>query len=99
MSADQPTPRPPCRDAADSVTCQRCVDFLLDYLDGLLPEGDRFRFESHIAFCKDCEVFLSNYRKALALSSELGRDRRTADTAEAPQALIDAILRARKHSH
>lgn len=108
------TPRPaPCPRAAQSVSCQHCVDFLLDYIDGQLAEDERFKFESHIAFCRDCEVFLENYREACRLTSRLqpaetegvdaGSGRGDCSAAgrleDVPESLIQAILRARRHDH
>lgn len=99
MSQNTPNSRPPCPDAANSVTCEGCVEFLLDYVDGVLPEAERFKFESHIAFCKDCEVYLDNYKKAAAAAASAGKQDRSRAAAEVPEALIQAILRTRKHSH
>lgn len=94
-----PESRRPCPDAANSVTCQDCVEFLIDYLDGRLSESEKFRFESHIALCRDCEVYLANYRKAIELTSQAGGWMRTRSAPPAPEALIQAILRARSHEH
>lgn len=99
MTDQVPNARPPCPDAANTVSCQDCVEFLIDYLDGQLPEAEKFKFESHIAFCKDCEVYLENYRKAAAIAAGAGRQDRTKAAAEVPEALIQAILRTRKHEH
>lgn len=98
-TGDGATRRPPCPEAATSVTCEHCVEFLLDYLDGRLPEPERFRFESHVALCRDCQVYLENYRQAAALAGELARDRSRDIPPEVPEGLVDAILRARRHEH
>lgn len=99
MTTNEPKSRPPCPDAAGSVTCEQCVEFLLDYVDGLLPDAEKFKFESHVAFCKDCEVYVENYRKASLLTAGLGRAERVRAATAVPEGLIDAILRARKHGH
>ncbi len=96
MTPRDSAPRPPCPDAGKTVTCQECVDFLLDYVDGLLPEEQRFKFESHVAFCEDCQVFLDNYRKTASMTAGLGRDERAAATGGIPTGLIKAILEARR---
>lgn len=96
--AARPGTRPPCADVAKGVTCEQCVNFLLDYLDGALPPDERFRFESHIAFCADCEIYLENYRKVAALCHGCGCVERLAQT-PAPEKLIQAILQARAHGH
>lgn len=93
----QPDPaRQPCPKAAGLVSCEHCVEFLLDYLDGRLSDEERFKFESHIAFCGDCKVFLDNYRKAAALTQSLTRDERVRAAGPVPEELVRAILAARK---
>lgn len=99
MSSGTPNPRPPCPNAANSVTCEDCVEFLMDYIEGKLPETETFKFESHIAFCRDCKVYLDNYRKAAALATGAGKQEPARASPEVPEALIQAILKARKHSH
>ena len=88
--------RPPCPDAAKTVSCRDCAEFLLDYIEGLLPEDQRFKFDSHIAFCRDCEVYLDNYRKAAALTVGLARGERIQANTHVPEGLVEAILKARK---
>ena len=88
--------RPPCSILAQKVTCQECVDVLLEYVDGLLSPEQQFQFESHLAFCPDCETFVANYRKASKLAGQAGDSLRAAATEPLPAALADAILKARK---
>jgi anti-sigma factor RsiW len=77
------------------MTCRHCVDFLLDYIDGLLPGDQRAAFDAHLSICPDCTTYLDNYRKAAALTAGLGReDRRAGD--QVPAGLVEAILKARK---
>ncbi|MCE2966011.1 MAG: anti-sigma factor family protein [Phycisphaerales bacterium] len=102
MSANTPEPtRPPCPDAARTITCQQCVEFILDYIDGVLPADVRFKFESHIAFCRDCEIYIENYRKAAELARAAGAPSRPGGESDgslrvtpAPKHLVDAILRS-----
>lgn len=92
MSA--PEPKDPCAKAGAAVTCEQCVEFLLDYVDGILPGDVKFQFESHLAFCPDCTTYLDNYRKAAALTQGAGLEAR-ALPADVPAGLIEAILKAR----
>ena len=39
--AGTPSCRPPCPDAAKTISCEDCAEFLLDYIDGALPEDQR----------------------------------------------------------
>jgi len=88
----------PCAKTAKTVSCEHCVDFLLDYVDGKLLADEQFRFESHIAYCGECETYVDNYQQTAQLARETGQDLREAkaQAGEIPQALVDAILKARK---
>ncbi len=90
------SPRPPCPKAAGSVSCQHCVDFLLDYFEGTLPKDQRFTFDSHLAFCSDCAVYVQNYGKAMALTAGLALQRPSSLPGPVPTGLVEAILDASK---
>ena len=55
-------------------TCQDCIDFIVDYLDGQLPEADRERFEDHLWRCPPCIEYLNSYRETVRLAKEAGRE-------------------------
>jgi len=91
---DEPKRREPCPKAAGEVTCEHLAEFLMDYVDGRVPDEQRFVFDSHIAFCKDCDVYVANYRHTLELTRDLAAP--TAPCEPMPEALKSAILAARK---
>jgi anti-sigma factor RsiW len=91
---DEPVRREPCIDAAWKVTCEHLAEFLMEYVDGRVPDEERFVFDSHIAFCKDCEVYVTNYRHTLDLTRDLAAPGTSAEPM--PEALVRAILAARK---
>ncbi len=86
----------PCPHGPDAITCQQCVDFLLEYVDDRLPTEQRARFDAHVAACAACERFLGNYRDAAALAREAGRELDRVEPAALPPELVEAILRARR---
>jgi anti-sigma factor RsiW len=90
----EPVRREPCIDAARGVTCEHLAEFLMEYVDGRVPDEERFVFDSHIAFCKDCEVYVANYRHTLELTRDLAAS--GAPSEPMPDALVRAILAARK---
>ncbi len=45
----------------------------LDYLNGLLPEKDRVRFEEHLAVCPGCRREISELRNTLAAIAGVAR--------------------------
>jgi anti-sigma factor RsiW len=98
MTHDDDKPRrDPCRDAAMRITCEECAEFLMDYLDDRVSSEQRFVFESHIALCRDCEVYVANYQHTLDLTRELALPE--AEVEPMPDALAHAILAARVHEH
>jgi hypothetical protein len=99
MTTNERNLRPQCPDVAGSVTCEHCIEFLLEYFDGLLSPAEKGKFESHIAICKDCQIYIENYRKAALLTTQLGQTERTQPGDDVPEGLIEAILKARKHKH
>jgi anti-sigma factor RsiW len=81
---------------ADGITCKEFVDFLMAYLDAELPAAARNTFESHMDDCPPCRVYLDTYRETV----ELGRGLCARDDDplpdDVPEALVKAILAARK---
>jgi anti-sigma factor RsiW len=76
------------------ITCQKLVDFLIDYVAGELPEAQRQAFEEHLALCPPCVVYLQTYLQSV----EMARKTLLAEQAEAPplpEKLVQAILAAR----
>lgn len=87
MAHDDLTPR--------DLTCRELADFVMAYLDDELAPAARRDFEAHLAECEDCVAYLRSYRATVALERTLagGGD---ADAPEMPEALVQAILAARR---
>jgi anti-sigma factor RsiW len=79
-----------------AITCREFVEFLDDYVAGSLSEDRRAELDGHLAECPPCVAYLKTYRATI----QMGRDvlRRTDDPVpeEVPDALVQAILSARK---
>lgn len=78
-----------------SMTCRELVEFLMAYLEGELPEAQREEFQRHLDACPPCVVYLETYKEAV----DLGRAVCDADAPpsdEVPEALVQAVLRARR---
>jgi anti-sigma factor RsiW len=76
------------------MTCQEIVDFLMHYLDGELPTGQRTLFEEHLGECPACVDYLHTYEETI----RLGKAACAAEPGckDVPEALIQAILAARQ---
>jgi anti-sigma factor RsiW len=80
------------------MTCKELVDFLDDYLEDALPEGQRCVFEHHLGDCPPCLDYLESYRRTVqAARAALDPDAvEPVPACEVPPQLIQAILRARR---
>jgi anti-sigma factor RsiW len=45
------------------IVCADGVALLMDYLEGVLPEGERAALDSHVAGCPRCTAFVWSYRE------------------------------------
>ena len=74
------------------MTCREVSEFLMDYVDAALPDGQRVVFEEHLAVCPPCRNYLASYRKTVDLCGELDSPAEE----RVPEDLVKAILAARK---
>jgi anti-sigma factor RsiW len=73
------------------MTCREVTEFLMDYLDGGMPEALRAAFEGHLAVCSNCRTFLAQYQATIrAAHAALAHDDQV-DLA-IPEDLTRAIL-------
>jgi anti-sigma factor RsiW len=75
------------------VKCRECDEFLDDYVAGELPADVLATFELHLSRCRNCRVYLEQYRATI-------RAGKTACDAykeglRMPEELIQAILAAK----
>jgi anti-sigma factor RsiW len=78
------------------MTCQELVEFLMDYLDGLLSEPERLCFEEHLGECQDCVAYLATYRQTVRLGKEACAAGDDSIPADVPEDLVRAIRAARR---
>lgn len=77
------------------LTCREFTDFLADYLDDALPEGEETRFNVHLSCCPPCVSYMNTYREAIQLGRRAHTPELQAHLAdEMPEALVQAILAA-----
>lgn len=75
------------------MKCRECDEFLVDYVSGELPTEILATFELHLSRCKNCRVYLEQYRATIKAGKT------ACDAAkeglQMPEELIQAILAAR----
>ena len=78
------------------MTCRELIDFLMDYLDGDLPEGQASAFEEHLDICPACVDYIDGYKKTIELGQAVCAEEDEALPTNIPDDLIQAILAARR---
>jgi anti-sigma factor RsiW len=77
------------------MKCREFVEFIMEYLDGGLADGERRVFEGHVDRCPACLNYLDTYRETIRLGSSVCAS--DADVPpDVPEELVQAILSARR---
>jgi anti-sigma factor RsiW len=74
------------------MTCREISEFLLEYSSGELDAAVRADFDSHIAACGNCLVFLRQYRATILAGQTAFQDPADSAGDEIPEELVRAIL-------
>jgi anti-sigma factor RsiW len=81
------------------MNCREFTEFLHEYLFGDLPAEERAEFEKHLAECPWCRAYLDSYQQTIQLEQDAFIGSEDAPPpSDAPEELIQAILRARPRS-
>ena len=80
------------------ISCKEMNDFLIDYIDGALPDAQKSEFHRHLAHCPSCVQYVETYKTTIVVGKAAFCDPNAPDKLPeaAPEALIAAILAARK---
>ena len=78
------------------LTCREFADFLMAYLDGELPEGQRTEFQTHLDICPPCVHYLETYEETVRLGKACCAPDDGPPPVAAPAPLNKAILAARR---
>ena len=77
------------------INCRQFEDFILAYLEGDLPDKQRFVFELHLKVCRECRDYLAAYKRTIEISKRAFEDQEADLPEEVPEDLVKAILAAR----
>jgi predicted anti-sigma-YlaC factor YlaD len=80
--------------STDDLTCREMVDFMSAYLEDSLEPGARAAFDAHLRVCPDCIAYLGSFADTMRLARECRED--DPPPADVPEALVQAILAARR---
>lgn len=78
------------------LTCREFEEFVLDYMDGTLPERQRSMFDWHMRICRECREYLAAYQRAMAVSQRVLSSPGEPIPDDVPEDLISAIMESRK---
>lgn len=56
----------------EELLCQDLVETITDYLEGVLPAGERSRFEMHLDDCPGCRAYVEQFRTTIDAVGRLG---------------------------
>jgi anti-sigma factor RsiW len=74
----------------DNLTCRELVELVTAYLDGVMANDERDRFDSHLAECAGCAAYLDQMRHTIAATGMLAEGDLSD---EAASALLTAFRR------
>jgi hypothetical protein len=78
------------------ITCRELLDFLYLYLENELPEDRRGEFDRHLAVCEPCRAYIRQYEETIRLGRSAVADPGAPSAADAPEELVQAVLKARR---
>ncbi len=56
------------------LTCQELVELVTDYLENVLPDQQRERFEDHLAVCPGCADYVEQMRLTIRAAGGIDED-------------------------
>jgi anti-sigma factor RsiW len=77
------------------LNCMEFETFLIEYMEGDLPAGQRRVFEFHMVVCRECRDYLAAYRRTIEIAGRAYDDETAPVPSDVPEDLVRAILAAR----
>jgi len=67
-------PSGPPQSRPEDISCREIVQIVNDYVEGVLPVGEREAVELHLNLCDGCTDYLRQLRLSIALTGEVPAD-------------------------
>jgi anti-sigma factor RsiW len=77
------------------ITCEELIEFIGDYFDRSLSDGQSIDFDRHLAICEACRAYLATYEMSMRAAQTV-MQRSDGRQDEAPEDLIRAVLEFRR---
>lgn len=78
------------------ITCRELIEFLMEYLDGVMTPERRHEVDRHLAVCPSCVEYVKSYQEAVRLGKAALKADDSPCPPEVPEELVRAVLAARK---
>ena len=78
------------------IDCEQFESFLIDYLEGDLPDRQCAVFEFHLKICRECRDYLAAYRRTIELGKATFAEPEAPLPESVPEDLVKAVLAARR---
>ena len=72
------------------MTCRELTDFLSDYVGDELPQPVRRRFKFHLWMCRNCWIYVSQFRETVAAGKRVCDDAPV--DGPIPEEVVQAIM-------
>ena len=59
---------------SDEMGCRELVQVINDYIEDVMPPGDRKRFDEHLAICPGCQTYLDQMRQTIRAVGKLSEE-------------------------
>ena len=78
------------------ITCMQFEEFMIEYMEGTLPAGQKRVFELHMKLCRECREYMAAYKRTIEVAGQAFDDPSAPVPPDVPEDLVRAIIDARK---
>ena len=56
------------------LSCQEIVELVTDYIEGVMPDAERARFDHHLSYCPGCVTYVEQIRDTIRATGRIPRE-------------------------